>query len=66
MSQNDKKPDARPDRRGWETLTCLARIGVLFAPAFVGLLALAILSGRQPQTISPQGIDLFMTGSIHR
>jgi hypothetical protein len=39
---------------------------VLFAPAFVGLLALAILSARAPDKSSPHGIDLFMTGSVRR
>lgn len=62
MSQSEEKPTPRR----WETLICLARVGVLFAPAFVGLLALAILSAREPDKSSPHGIDLFMTGSVRR
>ncbi|MET3790432.1 hypothetical protein [Aquamicrobium terrae] len=62
MSQSDEKQVPRR----WETLICLARVGVLFAPAFVGLLALAILSAREPAKTVPHGIDPFMTGSTRR
>ncbi|MCK9550875.1 hypothetical protein, partial [Aquamicrobium sp.] len=62
MSQNDEKQAPRR----WETLICLARVGVLFAPVFVGLLALAILSAREPSRSLPAAIDPFMTGSIRR
>ncbi len=62
MSQSDEKPAPRR----WETLICLARVGVLFAPAFVGLLALAVLSAGGTDKTSPHSIDLLMTGSVRR
>ena len=62
MRQSDEKSGPRR----WETLICLARVGVLFAPAFIGLLALAAISAREPEKPVPYGPDPFMTGSIHR